>query len=616
LSRNVNFKIPTIIAVCIGIALFLSLVSALDWLEFAELHVLRSAMLIQAKYSPKETSPELALIRIDRESERMLGTLPWSYEILMPLCKILKKSEANAVGLFAQFDRPKNITDCDNLFTAHHPQSTSLTHIELYPEDGIYKAKLLDQGRYSLELMLVCHYLGVDINQLDNRIHRRKSFRFGRYLLIEPPDTKSLRIPVDKEGQMLINFAAKSRLPDMASFVDVLNADNAVKDGPSVVDLQKYNGKIVLIGAKDATGTAMRNTPFGVMSEFDLHAHAMNTILSGSFITRLTKRGGTVYILVTCLGLAMVLLWLDQREVRRRYILASSLFFCVHVIVSIIAFVKFGFWLNWLSPAIALALCGVAAKMASSHLELKATYEELRETQSQLIQAETEAERQAIVDRISRTIFHDVKNRINAMHLSLQNAHRILSTGGSRSDGYEQAIEKIGRSISLNEKIMPIMKNTLDFFNIKLDQRMNPAAIVRNACKSMEDELEESGVNLIVHGDGRFPDINLNEERLFLAFQNLMKNACEAMPQGGNLEVKMGFSYEQNQIVIEISDTGIGIPETEFSRIFDWLYTTKTGGQGIGLAIAKINIEAHRGRIDVRSKVGEGTTFTVILPAV
>ncbi|MBI2853575.1 MAG: hypothetical protein HYX87_01465 [Chloroflexi bacterium] len=100
------------------------------------------------------------------------------------------------------------------------------------------------------------------------------------------------------------------------------------------------------------------------------------------------------------------------------------------------------------------------------------------------------------------------------------------------------------------------------------------------------------------------------------AFGNLISNACDAMPQGGIL--KITTKSTESRIVVEISDTGVGIPEENIPRLFDPFFTTKKGtlGFGLGLYVVKSVIEARKGRILVESQPGKGSTFRLILPAV
>jgi signal transduction histidine kinase len=112
-----------------------------------------------------------------------------------------------------------------------------------------------------------------------------------------------------------------------------------------------------------------------------------------------------------------------------------------------------------------------------------------------------------------------------------------------------------------------------------------------------------------VHGD---------ETLLNSMFTNLVENAVKYTPPGGRVEVTGGF--EGSEIVIRVSDTGIGIPEGKLPRIFERFYrvdkarSKETGGTGLGLSIVKHIAENHGGRVTVESRLGEGSTFTVYLP--
>ena len=93
---------------------------------------------------------------------------------------------------------------------------------------------------------------------------------------------------------------------------------------------------------------------------------------------------------------------------------------------------------------------------------------------------------------------------------------------------------------------------------------------------------------------------------------NLMNNAVQAMPKGGNLEIN-AFK-ESNDVVIKVKDTGVGIPEKAKAKIFTPMFTTKARGQGFGLVVIKRMTEALCGTVSFESKEGKGTTFTVRFP--
>jgi len=113
--------------------------------------------------------------------------------------------------------------------------------------------------------------------------------------------------------------------------------------------------------------------------------------------------------------------------------------------------------------------------------------------------------------------------------------------------------------------------------------------------------------------DEELPAVLADPDQLTQVFSNIIINAIQAMPQGGQLIIK-SEEYSPEMIAVSFLDTGVGISEENLSKIWEPLFTTKVKGIGIGLPITKIIVEAHGGTIEVESTVGEGTTFTVKLP--
>jgi signal transduction histidine kinase len=112
------------------------------------------------------------------------------------------------------------------------------------------------------------------------------------------------------------------------------------------------------------------------------------------------------------------------------------------------------------------------------------------------------------------------------------------------------------------------------------------------------------------------PLIRADATRLRQALGNLLRNALEAMPGGGELRVRTAGAggATPGTVAVVIEDTGIGIPPEDLPRIFEPFFTTKQGGTGLGLALAQKTVVGHAGRIEVRSVPGSGSGFTVTLP--
>jgi signal transduction histidine kinase len=108
-------------------------------------------------------------------------------------------------------------------------------------------------------------------------------------------------------------------------------------------------------------------------------------------------------------------------------------------------------------------------------------------------------------------------------------------------------------------------------------------------------------------------NVQLSEKQLYQAFQHLIKNACDAMPEGGEIQVFTEIAHKD--ITISVKDSGLGIPETLHEKIFEpFMSHGKKEGTGLGLSITKKIIEEHGGNISVESDVGEGAKFVISLP--
>jgi signal transduction histidine kinase len=109
------------------------------------------------------------------------------------------------------------------------------------------------------------------------------------------------------------------------------------------------------------------------------------------------------------------------------------------------------------------------------------------------------------------------------------------------------------------------------------------------------------------------PGIMADKDQLDQAFGNIILNAIQAMPEGGELTITTD-TRDPAWLTISIADTGVGIPEENIEKVFEPLFTGKAKGIGLGLAISKTFVEGHGGSIDLQSEIGKGTTFTIKLP--
>ena len=140
-------------------------------------------------------------------------------------------------------------------------------------------------------------------------------------------------------------------------------------------------------------------------------------------------------------------------------------------------------------------------------------------------------------------------------------------------------------------------------------------------------QLRSNGIELIKNLNSSLPRVYVDEVRIQEVCLNIIMNAAQAMPRGGKLTIKSylkkidrqdslitKLKVSQETVILEFSDTGKGIPEYNFSKIFDPFFSTKDKNSGLGLAICYKIIQEHDGLIEVKSKLGQGSTFVVSLP--
>jgi signal transduction histidine kinase len=136
--------------------------------------------------------------------------------------------------------------------------------------------------------------------------------------------------------------------------------------------------------------------------------------------------------------------------------------------------------------------------------------------------------------------------------------------------------------------------------------------VIDNSLNIIEHQAEEQNVKISVIEHENASKILADSEVLRSVFNNLFLNAIQAMPNGGNLNISL--SPDEELVKIEVSDTGEGISDENLPKIFEPYFSTKETGTGLGLAIVKRIVDEHNGTIEVESKEGNGTTFTVKLP--
>ncbi len=231
----------------------------------------------------------------------------------------------------------------------------------------------------------------------------------------------------------------------------------------------------------------------------------------------------------------------------------------------------------------------------------------LQETHLQLVSSE----KMASLGKLAAGIAHEINNPLGGIliYASLM-AEDLPEDDTKRGD--------LARIVQEASRCKDIVKSLLEFAR-QTEPKMEPTDINRAITDGLfflENQALFHNIKIIKNLDPFLPFIRGNASQLKQVLINIIVNAAEAMHGNGTLTITSYPSPNRKSIVLEFTDTGEGISEENLSRIFDPFFTTKAVGKGTGLGLSTSYgiVESHGGRISVKSKVGEGTTFTIELP--
>jgi PAS domain S-box-containing protein len=219
------------------------------------------------------------------------------------------------------------------------------------------------------------------------------------------------------------------------------------------------------------------------------------------------------------------------------------------------------------------------------------------------------SERLAALGRITAGVAHEVKNPLNSMRLWLENLKESLPP--EPDSGSQQAVQVLDKEI---DRLDAVVKRFLDFTR-PMDVRLEAtqlADVLKEVIEIAKPQLQKAKIYVAQLLPIDVPEVYVDRALLKQAVLNLVLNAVEAMPAGGQLRLVLSRRGEMAEITV--GDTGKGIPVENRQKIFQLFFTTRPGGSGIGLASTFRIVQLHNGSIDFTSEVGRGTTFRIELP--
>ncbi|MBU49248.1 MAG: hypothetical protein CL920_11175 [Deltaproteobacteria bacterium] len=250
-------------------------------------------------------------------------------------------------------------------------------------------------------------------------------------------------------------------------------------------------------------------------------------------------------------------------------------------------------------------------RLAQKHTELEEAYEDLQKSSEKLLRSE----RLAAIGRLAAQITHEIRNPLNSISLNLELLEEDLLT----LPDPEESLAALRTAMEKIDHLTLITNGYLQFASGKPPQLSpnNINRVLTDLFEFLRPEFESRRVTWKLDLFEQLPEVNVDQNQISQALLNLIRNGMEAASQHGEEgHMKVLTHIEQENVLIEIQDNGVGITPEDLEQIFDPFFSTKEEGTGLGLPLTQQIINAHGGQITCRSQPGEGTTFTLTFPSV
>jgi signal transduction histidine kinase len=224
--------------------------------------------------------------------------------------------------------------------------------------------------------------------------------------------------------------------------------------------------------------------------------------------------------------------------------------------------------------------------------------------QEEYLARQQRVERLATIGRVAGGVAHELRNPLNVVKTSI---YYLLNARNATPEKIGDHLQRIGRQVEVADDIISALS---DFAKLPVPER-RPTDLSRCIDEVLLAETLPPHVNANVSFEASLPPVLVDAKQLRIALGNLIRNACDAMPDGGQLGIR--GTCDNGKVNLAVSDTGVGIPRDHLRQIMEPFFSTKARGIGLGLALTRSILDKNKGELSVTSDVGRGSTFTVSL---
>jgi signal transduction histidine kinase len=236
--------------------------------------------------------------------------------------------------------------------------------------------------------------------------------------------------------------------------------------------------------------------------------------------------------------------------------------------------------------------------------KIQKTTADLRKTEAQLIRSE----KLAALGQLAAGIAHEIRNPLTSINILIQSTMQKLPSEDPQREDFKVIEEEIHRINEIIDHFLQFAKPASPHL-----ERAEITSIFEETLQLLRPQMEK--LQIFIEKDFQsLPLMTIDNEQVKQVILNLLMNAIQAMPGGGQLRLGGEVSKDGQWIRLSIQDSGVGILPEDMDKLFDPFFSTKEGGMGLGLSIAHRIIDQHHGKIEVESAPGKGTLFTVWLP--